>query len=348
MCVSACHLGYYRDESQHCKPHSAAQQTMGCCRKGLPVNDASIPINVARSHLPGDIRFGLCAVLMLQVVKGDSCLSCDSGAACTSCRDPSEVLLFGECQYDSCAPQYYLDFSSKTCKECDWSCNACSGPRSSDCLQCMEGYVLHDGDCIKQCPLAFYKESDMCQRCDVHCLQCRAPGECDRCEPPFLLLDSRCVMECGKPYYADHGEQKCTACPEGCLECDGASRCRVCDAATFLQEGRCVSDCGHGFYGHPRKRECEVIVHAPVLGANGSLQVGIGGVKPLDVSIMDVRGLDGQREELLFQVASSPTNGRLLLVATGRERELNQGDHFTWEDVAEQRVLFVHDKEKSR
>ncbi|KAF7252544.1 Extracellular matrix protein FRAS1 [Varanus komodoensis] len=44
------------------------------------------------------------------------CLSCDSGTSCTSCKDPSQVLLFGECQYDSCAPQYYLDFSTKTCK----------------------------------------------------------------------------------------------------------------------------------------------------------------------------------------------------------------------------------------
>lgn len=44
------------------------------------------------------------------------CGSCDSQASCTSCRDPSKVLLFGECQYESCAPQYYLDVSTKTCK----------------------------------------------------------------------------------------------------------------------------------------------------------------------------------------------------------------------------------------
>lgn len=47
--------------------------------------------------------------------------------------------------------------------ECDWSCNACKGPRRTDCLQCMEGYVLHEGACVEQCPAAFYKESDTCQ-----------------------------------------------------------------------------------------------------------------------------------------------------------------------------------------
>lgn len=44
------------------------------------------------------------------------CGRCDSQASCTSCRDPSKVLLFGDCQHESCAPQYYLDFSTKTCK----------------------------------------------------------------------------------------------------------------------------------------------------------------------------------------------------------------------------------------
>lgn len=44
------------------------------------------------------------------------CGSCDSQASCTSCRDPSKVLLFGDCQNENCAPQYYLDFSTKTCK----------------------------------------------------------------------------------------------------------------------------------------------------------------------------------------------------------------------------------------
>ncbi|KAB1282015.1 Extracellular matrix protein FRAS1 [Camelus dromedarius] len=44
------------------------------------------------------------------------CGSCDSQASCTSCRDPNKVLLFGDCQHESCAPQYYLDFPTKTCK----------------------------------------------------------------------------------------------------------------------------------------------------------------------------------------------------------------------------------------
>lgn len=44
------------------------------------------------------------------------CRSCDSQASCTSCQDPNKVLLSGECQFESCAPQYYLDLSTKACK----------------------------------------------------------------------------------------------------------------------------------------------------------------------------------------------------------------------------------------
>lgn len=44
------------------------------------------------------------------------CLTCDTAGACTSCRDPSRVLLFGECQYDSCAHQYYLNTTTRTCR----------------------------------------------------------------------------------------------------------------------------------------------------------------------------------------------------------------------------------------
>ncbi|XP_044284420.1 extracellular matrix organizing protein FRAS1 [Varanus komodoensis] len=277
------------------------------------------------------------------------CLSCDSGTSCTSCKDPSQVLLFGECQYDSCAPQYYLDFSTKTCKECDWSCNACSGPQSTDCLQCMEGYVLQDGACVEGCPAGFYHDSDTCQRCDDdRCLQCHGPGECACCEAPFLLLGSQCVRTCGKRYYADHGELKCSACPKRCLECDGAGRCQVCDSTTFLHEDHCASSCGRGFFGDLQSRECIAITRGPVLRANGTLWVGIGGAVPLSFSFMEVQGPGGTGKELLFHVASLPTNGRIVAVANGQQSELRKDDHFTGQDVSEQRVLFVHDKEKPR
>ncbi len=59
------------------------------------------------------------------------CLTCDMAGVCTSCRDPAKVLLFGECQYDSCAHQYYLNTTTRACRgtpPSPWQPNThCSG-----------------------------------------------------------------------------------------------------------------------------------------------------------------------------------------------------------------------------
>ncbi|XP_013929733.1 PREDICTED: extracellular matrix protein FRAS1-like, partial [Thamnophis sirtalis] len=211
----------------------------------------------------------------------------------------------------------------------------------------MEGYFLQQGACVEHCLPAFYRESETCKRCDDdNCLQCDGPGKCVRCQAPFLLLDSQCVLSCGKRYYGDHGGQICLACPEGCLECDNSTGCRVCNSTTFLQEGLCVADCGRGVYHDPRNRQCKSSGPlAPGFNAKSLLLVGIGGLKLLDGSLLEVENLESYGEDLLFRVAALPTNGRLVVLAEGKEREQ---DHFSWEDVKEERVFFIHDKMKSR
>lgn len=84
---------------------------------------------------------------------------------------------------------------------------------------------------------------------------------------------------------------------------------------------------------------------APGFKARSLLLVGIGGLKLLDGSLLEVENVENYGEGFLFRVAAPPTNGRLVVLAEGKEREQ---DHFTWEDVKEQRVFFVHDKTKSR
>ncbi|XP_025062352.1 extracellular matrix protein FRAS1 isoform X12 [Alligator sinensis] len=347
-CVPDCPMGYYA-ENGACKRCHPSCKT---CSGRSPFSCSSCESSLVLSHtglctsacFPGHYRDGSQACKPCN----SQCLSCESTAGCTLCRDLTKVLLFGECQYESCTQQYYLDFLTKTCRECDWSCNACKGPQRTDCLQCMDDFVLHDGACVEQCPQGFYKESDICQRCDDHCLQCHQPMECTLCEAPFFLLETQCVRECGKKYYEDHVKQKCAACPAGCLECDNVSQCQVCDTTTFLKNNLCVSECGHDFYGNSRTRKCEAIKPASVLLLKGLFTVGIGGIKPLDSSVMDVHDVDGKDGEFLFHVVSVPTNGRLVIMVDKKEVQLNKGDHFTWEDVQEKRVRFVHSKEKSR
>ena len=88
--------------------------------------------------------------------------------------------------------------------------------------------------------------------------------------------------------------------------------------------------------------------HPSSFHVNSTLTVGIGGVKPLDLSLLGVRDLDGDTGQLLFHIDSAPSNGRLVMVVNGKEVQLSKGDHFSRKDVKEKRVRFVHSEEKSR
>ncbi|NXS55143.1 FRAS1 protein, partial [Brachypteracias leptosomus] len=346
-CLPHCPPGHYLDKGVCTRCHPSCRT---CTGRG-PFSCSSCSSSLVLSHTNSCVP--TCSLGYYkderQTCKPCSrqCLSCASASGCTSCRDPGKVLLFGECQAGGCAQQYYLDVASRTCRECDWSCNACKGPLSTDCLQCMEGHVLHQGACLEQCPPAFYQQGDTCQRCAQHCLGCHQATECSLCQAPFLLLGSRCVLSCGERFYPDHAEQKCRACPPGCLECGRGSLCHRCDSSTFLKEGTCVPACGQGFRGNPWSRECEEASKHPwSLPVGTTLTVGIGGVKPLDLSLLGVCDVAGGPNQL--QVHKAPSNGRLVLVANGEEQQLGRGDHFSCRDLRERRVRFVHSQDKPR
>ncbi|KAG7278007.1 hypothetical protein CRUP_020323 [Coryphaenoides rupestris] len=118
----------------------------------------------------------------------EQCGSCSGPGVCTSCRDPAKVLLFGECQYDRCAHQYYLNTTTRTCTECEWRCNVCRGPRPDDCLQCMEGFVLQDNACTPTCSPGLRWPT---------VLIAGGPGACLRCKPPYSLLGGQCGAGAG-------------------------------------------------------------------------------------------------------------------------------------------------------
>nr|XP_036870773.1 extracellular matrix protein FRAS1 [Manis javanica] len=347
-CAPSCPSGYYTERGACKKCHSSCRT----CQGRGPSSCSSCGVGLTLSHR------GTCSTSCFPRHYPDDnhvcqpcnahCSSCDSQASCTSCRDPNKVLLFGECQYETCAPQHYLDFSTKTCKECDWSCNACSGPLRTDCLQCMDGYVLQDGACVEQCSPSFYRDLGFCKSCDSHCLQCQGPHECTHCEEPFLLLEAQCVQECGKGYFADHASHKCTACPQACSQCSHWDQCHLCDHGFLLKKGLCISSCVSGFSVHSSNETCADNIHTPSLHVNGSLTLAIGSMKPLDFSLLNVHDQDSRVDELLFHVMSTPTNGQLVLSKDGKEVQLDKAGRFSWEDVNEKKVRFVHSKEKPR
>ncbi|XP_031426498.1 extracellular matrix protein FRAS1 [Clupea harengus] len=274
------------------------------------------------------------------------CLTCEMAGVCTSCRDSAKVLLFGECQYESCAHQYYLNSSTRTCRECDWSCNACRGPLHTDCLQCMEGYVLQDGVCAPGCSDGFYQDGERCLSCDDQCAKCQGPDQCQRCQPPYASLQGQCVRECGTRHYRNSALQQCAACSSGCLQCEGESWCSVCEENFFLKDGLCTPDCGQGYYADWKGRVCQANTHAPVLHVNGSLLVPAGGVRPLDAWLLRAEDRDSPAKNLLLQLLQPPTNGLLVRLQDGGESTLHRDQTFTLAELRDGALRFSHSSDK--
>ncbi|TRY85660.1 hypothetical protein DNTS_020362 [Danionella cerebrum] len=347
-CVPQCPPRHYRWHGACKKCHSSCEECSGdgplSCTSCL-APEVLIPSGLCSPHCPTGYypdESRVCQVCASQ------CASCEMAGVCTSCRDPAKVLLFGECQYESCAHQYYLNTTTRICRECDWSCNACRGPLRSDCLQCMEGYVLQDGICVPGCSAGFYQDAERCLNCDEHCEQCQARGLCQQCQLPYASLNGQCVLECGKHFFLDDLTRQCTACSSSCVECLSAEECRTCGENSYLKSGRCVSDCGHGYYADWKTRSCHANSRAPSLYINGSLLVPIGGVKPLDPTLLSIKDADSQSESMLLQLLQLPSNGHLVVLENDRERILTKDDTFSFTQLKQRAVRFIHDKEQSK
>lgn len=81
---------------------------------------------------------------------------------------------------------------------------------------------------------------------------------------------------------------------------------------------------------------------------SSTLTVGIGGVQPLDLSLLGVCDPAGASGQLLFHVDTIPSTGRLVMLLDGQEVPLSHGSRFGCRDVRERRVRFVHSKEEPR
>ncbi|XP_073717143.1 extracellular matrix organizing protein FRAS1 [Misgurnus anguillicaudatus] len=346
-CVPQCPSKYYRRHGSCKKCHSSCEE----CSGDGPISCTSClapavlaPSGLCITHCP--VGYYADEHRVCQMCDSQ-CLSCETAGVCTSCRDPAKVLLFGECQYESCAQQYYLNTTTRTCRECDWSCNACRGPLRSDCLQCMEGYVLQDGICVPGCSPGFYQDADRCLSCDEHCEQCQAPNQCQQCQLPYADLNGHCVLECGKHHFLDDSTRQCSACSAGCSECVSLVECRICAENFFLKNGQCSPDCGHGYYADQKTRACHANNRAPSLYINGSLLVPIGGVKPLDPTLLSIKDADSQSESMLLQLLQPPSNGHLVILENEKERTLGKDDAFTLTQIKSRAVRFIHDREQS-
>jgi hypothetical protein len=153
-----------------------------------------------------------------------TCIECEAEFyAKDNCTDTVETLCqgctlcaVGEWAMDVCAK--YTDTNCQPCPvrpegkyvqslcydtfdtqfgDCTADCKSCSDS-GANCLECGNGKVLYDGECVDACPGGTYSDSGVCYVCDQSCETCSAAGVdgCDSCPWGLALSDGKCTFAC--------------------------------------------------------------------------------------------------------------------------------------------------------
>lgn len=77
-------------------------------------------------------------------------------------------------------------------------------------VECVDGFFLHEGKCVEDCPTQFYAEDKHCFPCHGDCKDCSGPDsdDCTECAVSYYVLyDGMCSEECPEgTYYEDETE----------------------------------------------------------------------------------------------------------------------------------------------
>ena len=243
-----------------------------------------------------------------------NCILCDGNInTCQKCKN-GYVLIEGKCtkkddSFDSWCKTYEYTISAlklwKKCIECigptylenskcveckDENCSKCSKDKNGNeiCSECMDGYGLVDGQCIKcsdnclncnkdgclKCDNHFYLSDKNCKECSINCLECINNNEtCTKCVSNQVLKDNKCesCSPCDNCYYENNNkvctscyngaflkDGKCINCMEGCAECVDQNTCKYCKTSYFFDKTKkcikCDDGCNYCRYENDNKK----------------------------------------------------------------------------------------------
>lgn len=151
------------------------------------------------------------------------------------------------------------------CANCDNSCQGCTGPNASECLDCRPNFNLKKssigsatGTC--ECPLAsgFFQAGATCSRCHESCTTCTGSQayQCSTCKTGYLEIKNsagvlvKCSQGCPLlDQWYDTISTSCKSCNTECTSCEGPANdnCLSCPTGKKLHQKKCLGDCPDGF-----------------------------------------------------------------------------------------------------
>ncbi|XP_029944497.1 proprotein convertase subtilisin/kexin type 6 [Salarias fasciatus] len=204
-CVSHCPPGHYEDAaSRRCKRcYKGCEKCSGpsagdclSCRRGFYLNTLNSSCT------------DICPPGCFADEDQRQCLKCQDGCRtclrladrCTACR--GGYSLAGMTCVPECTDGTFVRLEDMTCSRCHSSCKTCTGPGREECIQCAEGFLQQEWQCVQACTPGFYSaEAEgvphrICQRCEENCLNCSGPGtSCTQCKADYSLIRKTCLVK---------------------------------------------------------------------------------------------------------------------------------------------------------
>ncbi|XP_014834699.1 PREDICTED: proprotein convertase subtilisin/kexin type 5-like [Poecilia mexicana] len=185
------------------------------------------------------------------------CSLCADARRCSRCQSSRRAPLF--LQNGQCVTECVRGYSAgQLCLSCAAGCASCE-KNATHCLTCDEPLLLHDHQCVEECPPSHVVQGKECRRCPPACQDCDPLGQCTGCEEYHFLHEGQCVPECPERYFEDDEAGECLRCHADCALCDGpdSNDCDACvDPEAVLHNGGCLAPCPSDTYRNAVTGEC--------------------------------------------------------------------------------------------
>lgn len=82
--------------------------------------------------------------------------------------------------------------TGQVCRSCAAGCTSC-GKNATHCLSCDEPLLLHEHQCVEECPPSHTVQDGKCRPCPSACLECHPLGQCTGTKTQCVIFGFKCV-----------------------------------------------------------------------------------------------------------------------------------------------------------
>ncbi|KAL4473929.1 hypothetical protein ABPG74_022793 [Tetrahymena malaccensis] len=183
----------------------------------------------------------------------NNCLACygTSGSLCQKCNQ-GYFLQNQKCTQTCQSVDgigFYGDLSTKTCLQCDLSCQTCINKFPYTCSSCYDGFYLYVPKVVSNSSSSNTKINlGPCNSCPKQSLTCYFDSDknliqSSSCNVGYYLYSNACITNCPNGFFANTKTNVCVMCNQACKQCldSTVNQCSSCaDGYVLIQPSSCL------------------------------------------------------------------------------------------------------------